>query len=206
MGKKKGLSFDEKRQRILQIYYDKKEAFKIQEIEKIGAKKGVTMQTIKDVNKSLADDNLIETDKIGSGSFFWSLPSKGYNLKKNMIDKYLDKIEETKKSIEATTESINAEKVLREDSDQTRDDKKAQLLQLKAQIAEKQNKITLLERTDPKKVKEVQDRAKVAKEAANRWTDNIFEIRSWILKKNPNFSGSDLEKQFPILKDLDNIE
>jgi hypothetical protein len=40
---KKGLSFDEKRKRILEIYYQKKEVFNLKEIEKLGAKKGVIL-------------------------------------------------------------------------------------------------------------------------------------------------------------------
>ena len=92
---KKGISWDEKRKRILQIYYDQvsqivlnlfvtfilifqKAVFNLKEIEKIGAKKGVIVQAIKDVNQSLVDDNLVESDKIGIGSFFWALPSKGF--------------------------------------------------------------------------------------------------------------------------------
>ena len=47
---KKGLSLDEKRKRILDIYYERKEVFNLKEIEKIGAKKGVVFQCIKDVN------------------------------------------------------------------------------------------------------------------------------------------------------------
>ncbi len=38
----------------------------------------IVLQTIKDVNQSLVDDNLVETDKIGAGAFFWALPSKGF--------------------------------------------------------------------------------------------------------------------------------
>lgn len=44
----------------------------------MGAKKGVIVQAIKDVNQSLVDDNLVESDKIGIGAFFWALPSKGF--------------------------------------------------------------------------------------------------------------------------------
>jgi len=47
---KKGLSLEEKRQKILEIYLEKKEVFNLKEIEKLGAKKGVVFQTIKDVN------------------------------------------------------------------------------------------------------------------------------------------------------------
>ena len=56
---KKGLSLEEKRNKILEIYLECKEVFNLKEIEKIGAKKGVVFQTIKDVNQSLVDDNLV---------------------------------------------------------------------------------------------------------------------------------------------------
>ena len=47
---KKGLSLEEKRQKILEIYLERKEVFNLKEIEKIGSQKGVVFQTIKDVN------------------------------------------------------------------------------------------------------------------------------------------------------------
>lgn len=40
-GKKKGLSLDEKRQKLLEIYYEKKEVLNLKEIEKWGPKKGI---------------------------------------------------------------------------------------------------------------------------------------------------------------------
>ena len=52
----------------------------LKELEKWGPKKGIVLQTVKDVNQSLIDDNLVETDKIGIGSFFWALPSKGFQV------------------------------------------------------------------------------------------------------------------------------
>lgn len=77
---------------------------------------------------------------------------------------------------------------------------------IKAENSELQAKILAFERTDPKKVESLQKRAKVAKDAANRWTDNLFEMKSWVSDKNPNFTDDILEKQFPVLKNLDNLE
>ena len=48
--KRKGLSLEEKRDKLLEVYYDKKEVLNLKEIEKWCAKKGVVLQTIKDVN------------------------------------------------------------------------------------------------------------------------------------------------------------
>ena len=54
---------------------------------------------MKDVNQSLIDDNLVETDKIGAGAFFWALPSKGFQVRKNLMDDYDAKIEKAKSDI-----------------------------------------------------------------------------------------------------------
>lgn len=47
---KKGISFEEKRKRILDLYYKSKEVFNLKELEKLGPKKGVIVQAVKDVN------------------------------------------------------------------------------------------------------------------------------------------------------------
>jgi hypothetical protein len=79
MGPKKGKSADEKREAILKIYHETKQPFNLKEIEKEGYKVGVVQQTIKDINQSLVDDAFVQADKIGSGVFFWSFPSKELN-------------------------------------------------------------------------------------------------------------------------------
>lgn len=48
-------------------------------MEKIASKeKGIPAQTIKDVLNSLVDDDLVDTDKIGTSTYFWSFPGKTY--------------------------------------------------------------------------------------------------------------------------------
>ncbi len=76
MGPKKGKSSEEKREALLKIYHESKQPFNLKEIEKAGASAGVVQQAIKDINQSLVDDKLIQSDKIGSGVFFWAFPSK----------------------------------------------------------------------------------------------------------------------------------
>lgn len=41
MGKRKGVSAEEKRERIVAIYHDTKEPYNLKEIEQLGGKKGV---------------------------------------------------------------------------------------------------------------------------------------------------------------------
>ena len=53
------------------------------------------------------------------------------------------------------------------------------------------------------KLEEVRQQVKKCKEASMRWTDNLFEVESWIKKKNPGVSSEELGQNFPVLIDLD---
>ena len=55
--------------RILSIFSESQSVFNLKEVEKLGAKKGVVQQTIKDINQLLVDDGKVDTDKIGSGKW-----------------------------------------------------------------------------------------------------------------------------------------
>ena len=75
MSKKKGVSLDEKRQRMLQIFYEKKEFFTLKDLEKIAPKeKGIVQQSVKDVVQALVDDGHLDSDKVGTSVFFWTFP------------------------------------------------------------------------------------------------------------------------------------
>ena len=54
----------------------------------------------------MIDDNLVETDRIGIGCFFWALPSKGFQVRKNLIEDYDKKIEAAKKETVTLEEEI----------------------------------------------------------------------------------------------------
>ena len=46
----------------------------------------------------------------------------------------------------------------------------------------------------------------MCKAACDRWTDNLFEVVSWMKKQNPGVRDEELEANFPVLKDLDYLE
>lgn len=71
----KRVSLDEKRSRMLQLFYEKREFFTLKELEKIAPKeKGIVMQSVKDIVQALVDDGIIQSDKIGSAIYFWAFP------------------------------------------------------------------------------------------------------------------------------------
>ena len=47
---KKGLSWEDKRKRMLEIYYSTKQVYNLKELEKVAPKKGIIVQAVKDVN------------------------------------------------------------------------------------------------------------------------------------------------------------
>ena len=74
---KKGLSLEEKRKKMMEIFYETKDVFLLMDLEKIAPKmKGITSMSVKDVVTSLVDDGLVDTEKIGTSVYFWAFPSK----------------------------------------------------------------------------------------------------------------------------------
>ena len=56
---KKGLSLEEKRTKVLEIFHESDDVYQLKEIEKIAAGRGVTVQSVKEVVQSLVDDDLV---------------------------------------------------------------------------------------------------------------------------------------------------
>lgn len=56
---KKGLSLEQKREKVLEIFHENDEVFQLKEIEKKAAARGVVVQSVKEVVQSLVDDDLV---------------------------------------------------------------------------------------------------------------------------------------------------
>ena len=84
---KKGLSLEDKRKRMMEIFYETKDVFLLKDREKSAPKsKGITPMSVKDVLTSLVDDGLVDTDKIGTSVYFWAFPSKASQARKRKLE------------------------------------------------------------------------------------------------------------------------
>lgn len=63
---------------IIQLH--QKDVFNMAEVEKLSMKAGIVPQSVKEVLDSLRADDLVNSDKIGAGNFFWSFPSKTHQI------------------------------------------------------------------------------------------------------------------------------
>ena len=179
---KKRMSLEEKRQAILDIYNERQEVFNLKEIESLGARAGVIQNTIKSVNQSLLDDNLIESDKIGAAVFFWSFPAKlsqALRVEKSSLETEAQRLEERstrgKRALEEAT-------VGREETEE-RSQKIQRLEYLQVENERLRGRIEELKENDPEEMERLEREVTVCRDSANRWTDNVWEIKGWCVKK-----------------------
>ncbi|KAL4571930.1 hypothetical protein LXL04_018698 [Taraxacum kok-saghyz] len=89
----------------------------LKELEKLGPRKDVIGQSVKDVVQTLVDDDLVSKDKIGTSVYFWSLPNCAGNQLRNMSKKLQSDLEISKKRHTELVEQCESLKKGREDSD-----------------------------------------------------------------------------------------
>ena len=46
--------------------------------------------SVKDVLQSLVDDNMVDSERVGTSNYYWAFPSKALNTRKRRLDE-LDK-------------------------------------------------------------------------------------------------------------------
>jgi len=203
--KKRGLSIEEKRSRMLEIFYERKDFFQLKELEKIAPKeKGIIVQSVKDVVTSLVDDSLIDTDKIGTCVYFWAFPSKAIASRKRKQGEFNARLEELKMKRQQTTKALEKMKSEKNDTAE-RSEVLATLSQKKAEREKLLKDLQKYRDCDPAIIEKMKTDVKTALDASNRWTDNVFSMKSWC--KNKFFmEDSVLNKQFSIPEELDYIE
>lgn len=189
MSKKRGLSVEEKRSRLLEVFHEAGEVFVLKEVEKLGVKKGITPQSIKDILQSLVDDDLVHQEKIGIANYFWSFPSEASVMVERDMEKAKARLESNRSKLADIQQSIEKAKAEREDSDE-RDAKQAQLNALKSEVAELEREMRNYSDHDPEVLEKMKAGIDTSKTAANRWLDNLFALQSWCSKQ---FQGMESE-------------
>ncbi|KAJ0971408.1 hypothetical protein J5N97_019367 [Dioscorea zingiberensis] len=207
MSKKRGLSLEEKREQMLQIFYDSQDFFLLKELEKLGPKKGVISQSVKDVVQSLVDDDLVLKDKIGTSVYFWSLPSCAGNQLRNAYSKLESDLASSRKRYAELKEQRDNLKKGREESDE----REAALEELKA-VESQHKKLTeelaCYADNDPAALESMKNAIEVAHEATNRWTDNIFTLQQWCSNNFPESKEllEHMYKEVGITEDFDYLQ
>ena len=167
---------------------------------------GITSMSVKDVLTSLVDDGLVDSDKIGTSVYFWAFPSKATQARKRKIESSTENLEtvswliyvsiltgwSTKNFlVQLKKRLVSAEKAIVEAQKGrvTSDEREKLLTALETEKQENnrlQCRLQEFAENDPEVLEAMAKEATQAVEAANRWTDNIYSIQSWIRKKFPS--------------------
>ncbi|XP_061108777.1 meiotic nuclear division protein 1 homolog isoform X2 [Conger conger] len=119
MSKKKGLSLEEKRSRMMEIFFETKDVFQLKDIEKIAPKtKGITPMSVKDVLQSLVDDNMVDCERVGTSNYYWAFPSKALHARKRRLDELEKQLSEAKRRKETLQQAVEKVKVGRQDTEE----------------------------------------------------------------------------------------
>jgi len=180
----RGLSAEEKRVKLLEIFHETKDFFQLKELEKLGPKmKGIVSQSVKEVLQSLVDDNLVQSDKIGSSNFFWSFPSQRGTIMQNRLDGVSEARAASEKQLAEVQLAISAERAARPESDQ-REAALATLAAARKTATELQAELEAYGACDPIKVEEKRRAVVLAREAALRHTDNYSILMSHFTRQH----------------------
>ncbi|KAF3454216.1 hypothetical protein FNV43_RR04663 [Rhamnella rubrinervis] len=191
---------------MLQIFYDSQEFFLLKELEKLGPRKGVITQSVKDVVQSLVDDDLVSKDKIGTSVYFWSLPSCAGNQLRNVHRKLESDLQSGKKRLAQLVDQCDTLKKGREAS-VFREEALAELKSIELKYTELKHEMEQYAENDPAAFEAMKKAIEVAHSAANRWTDNIFTLRQWCSNNFPEAREQleNMYKEVGITDDFDYV-
>ncbi|KAA1471657.1 meiotic nuclear division protein 1 [Dentipellis sp. KUC8613] len=200
----RGLSAEEKRVKLVEIFHETKDFFQLKELEKLGPKmKGIVSQSVKEVLQSLVDDGLVQTDKVGSSNFFWSFPSQRGAIMQNRVDAARETQKLNQQQLAELRASIEAERASRPESEE-RTASLAKLVQYKKEVQTLETELQAYGACDPAKVEEKKRAVILAKEAAVRWTDNYLILLSHFTRQN-GVEADDVRKYLGVGEDYEDI-
>ena len=140
-------------------------------------------------------------DKIGSGNWFWSFPSKEAGALRAKVKALTDRKAALEKEVATLTER-EAELLRDRPQTEARTKKLAEFEALKAKKAELLAVIKDAAANDPEEARKLQKACAEAKAAADRWTDNIWSAQDWI-RKTYGASKQDAAKQVGVSEEFD---
>lgn len=129
------------------------------------------------------------SDKIGSANFFWSFPSKAYqdqNVRRETLTGMRVQIQKEVETVRGQLEAAQMER-----SSTNRDKMLMDLANVKKQEEQLDGQLELLKVNDPDEIRRVEKLALTNKAAADRWTDNIWQIKTFLTKKK-GMSGKEV--------------
>mmetsp|Transcript_22052 Transcript_22052/g.50357 ORF Transcript_22052/g.50357 Transcript_22052/m.50357 type:complete len:149 (-) Transcript_22052:245-691(-) len=141
--------------------------------------------------------------KIGGTKYYWSFPGKKGRELQVKYETTLSTIESTKAAVnEANAKLADVRRGREEDEEGSRAKKLARIDEVKKAHVALDSELKKLEANDPRALANLKKEYHFCTEGANRWTDNLFQCKSYLVKKR-GFSKKDAEKLVGITSGFD---
>ncbi|KAF9763340.1 Meiotic nuclear division protein 1 like protein [Nosema granulosis] len=196
----KRMMIEEKRQIMLDVF-TKNSFYKMQELEKIGSKKGIVENTVKDVVTGLLHDDLISGDKIGISIFYWGNQNKEKHRKMQELKKLHEEIEKYEELLRKSQEEVELEKKTKPETENRRD-LINKLNDLKNQQIIQQELLKGYSKLSKEEVEEIERSKEETIKEINRLTDNIFILQDYVCGKF-NMEKKDFNEAFKVSPEMD---
>ena len=202
--KTKGLSFDQKKDVLLNALLAEASIFNMQELESLAKKNKVIPQAVKEVVEALLAERTMCMEKIGTQNIYWAFASqrKSALLAEHQQLQLQVKDAEIKNS-EAKRCMIQAQQAVKM-TNAERDRFFQDIEEFKIKAEKLKSELAQLERNDPRKTKAKIDELKSSKKLCDIWTDNIFVLKKAFVTRF-KCQETALDERFDIPEDLDYI-
>ncbi|KAI8448803.1 meiotic nuclear division protein 1, partial [Phakopsora pachyrhizi] len=176
---RRGLSKEEKRLRTIEFFNKSNSFFTVKDlINWLPKTKGIVTQSVEETIKSLIDDDLIRSEKIGTTNIIWSIRS--YQSNKTLKD--FEKLKTEVKALRCSNSEFD-QIVSRLESDRSKSDERQDNLReikmLKRDINEIKLKLQQFSKSDPTLIKDKIKLCNDYKQGLEIWTDNLMNLMSY---------------------------
>eukprot|EP00900_Chrysochromulina_parva_P016487 jgi/Chrpa1/2483/Chrysochromulina_OHIO_Genome00001331-RA len=192
----KGVSAAEKRQKMIDMFQAESTVFTKKEVEKLAPRTGIVSGAVEAVLRELINDDIVHEGKLSGTLFYWSFPGEVAMKKRAELASFQAKAGQLEqqarsrfaKSLLAQIEQMRKAAGQSASEAAELNEQEGLLTSIMAAETEARENIEKEKKKSGQNMHARKRDLKVLKEAANRWTDNLFMIKSKLVE-----SGADVK-------------
>ncbi|CAL6093551.1 Mnd1 [Hexamita inflata] len=200
----KGTSEEEKKMKLLNYMLETGNIYNNSTIETASKATGISAMIIKNIVVSLADEGLVDSEKIGASTYYWIFKSKKSQQLIQQFQQLQDENKELTSQEKILQDSVAQLKQQKQKSEQT-DILINQKKTLNKQLQQLQESLNNFQLYSYEQYEELKSAQETVKQQANLETDNIFALRRYLTTKF-NMERSTANKQLGIDQQFDYVE
>ncbi|KDN52104.1 meiotic nuclear division protein 1 [Tilletiaria anomala UBC 951] len=202
----KRMSAEEKMDEMFDLMIQSNEFFTLKELEKLGPKKGINAQNVKEVVDALVDEDRICREKIGSANYYWVFASQAAVVARNLSERIDTELSATRVKLQMAEKSLQTALAQGRDPTAMRQQMLASLAEARRRNRALQDQLKLYgDHSDPAALQARVQRIENAKKMAVGHTENLAAVISYARTKFQT-DASQLRAQVDLKEDFEELE